>query len=415
MTAASHRRRPRLLFVAEAVTLAHAGRLMALASALADDCDVCFACDPRYDAQLGEPALSRRSIATIPGDRFLTALANGSPFYDAETLADYVEEDRELIADFEPDAVIGDFRLSLDISARLSKTPYLNVTNGYWSPYATLRYPVPELPFVRMTGVPAAQWLFDRAWPLFSARHSLPYNKVRQWYGLPRNGFDTRDVYTGGTYSLYADIPELIPMRKLPSHHRFIGPVLWSPVEPQPNWWTDLSRDRPIVYVTLGSSGQCDLLGEILAGLAPLPVTVIAATAGRVTPGDIPSNARLADFLPGDAAAAKASLVISNGGSATGYQALAAGVPVLGIASNMDQFLYTSLVARAGAGLLLRAGRARAATVRAAAASILQAAAFKTRALAMRRAIAGRQPTAGLRAVVEEIAPRAASVASARG
>jgi hypothetical protein len=32
--------RPRLLFIAEAVTLAHAGRLMALASALASDYEI---------------------------------------------------------------------------------------------------------------------------------------------------------------------------------------------------------------------------------------------------------------------------------------------------------------------------------------------------------------------------------------
>src|SRR5262249_41058602 len=124
--------RPRLLFVAEAVTLAHAGRMMALASALAEDHEVFFACDPRFDSLLGETAFERRRIATIPSERFLTALAKGVPIYDTETLAAYVEEDRALIAKVAPDAVIGDFRLSLDVSATLTSTPYLNVTNAYW-------------------------------------------------------------------------------------------------------------------------------------------------------------------------------------------------------------------------------------------------------------------------------------------
>jgi UDP:flavonoid glycosyltransferase YjiC (YdhE family) len=400
-------RRPRLLFIAEAVTLAHAGRLMALASALAADYEVCFACDPRYDAQLGASVFERRSVATIPGERFLAALAKGTPFYDAETLARYVEEDRGLIADFDPDAVIGDFRLSLDVSAKLSGTPYLNVTNGYWSPYAKLRYPVPELPFVRFTGVRAAQWLFDRAWPIFSARHSLPYNQLRQRYGLPRMKSDTREIYAGGTYALYADVPELVPVCALPQHHRFIGPILWSPAEPQPLWWNELPRDRPLIYVTLGSSGDGELLSEVLSAFASLPVFVIAATAGRVALRDVPANARVAEFLSGQAAVARAAVVISNGGSATSYQALAAGVPVLGIASNLDQFIFASLVAQAGAGLLLRARQSRGAAIRDAAQRILNSPAFKTHAEAIQRAIARRRPADGLRAVLDEILPRA--------
>src|SRR5262249_31445935 len=160
---------------AEAVTLAHAGRLMALASPLAEDYDVSFACDRRYDDVLGGGPFERRTIKTIPSERFLTALAKGTPIYDAETLASYVEEDRALLEALKPDAVIGDFRLSLDVSAKLTKTPYLNVTNAYWSPHAAVRYPVPELPFVRVMGVRAAQWLFDRTWPTFSARYAVPF------------------------------------------------------------------------------------------------------------------------------------------------------------------------------------------------------------------------------------------------
>jgi len=38
-----------------------------------------------------------------------------------------------------------------------------------------------------------------------------------------------------------------------------------------------LPEDRPLVYVSLGSSGQQGLLGEILRALAPLPVTDVAA------------------------------------------------------------------------------------------------------------------------------------------
>jgi UDP:flavonoid glycosyltransferase YjiC (YdhE family) len=62
-------------------------------------------------------------------------------------------------------------------------------------------------------------------------------------------------------------------------------------------------------------------------------------------------------YLPGEEAARRARLVICNGGSPTSQQALAAGVPVIGIASNLDQFLNMGTLVRAGAGEIVRADR----------------------------------------------------------
>jgi UDP:flavonoid glycosyltransferase YjiC (YdhE family) len=70
-----------------------------------------------------------------------------------------------------------------------------------------------------------------------------------------------------------------------------------------------------------------------------------------------PLNTYIADYLPGLEAAARAKLVICNGGSLTCQQALAVGVPVLGIASNMDQFLNMEALTKAGLARMLRADR----------------------------------------------------------
>ncbi|POX68657.1 glycosyl transferase family 1, partial [Mycobacterium kansasii] len=91
--------------------------------------------------------------------------------------------------------------------------------------------------------------------------------------------------------------------------------------------------------------------------LADLPVTVIAATADRSGLSNVPANAFVADYLPGEAAAARSAVVVCNGGSLTTQQALLAGVPVVGIASNLDQHLNMEALERAGAGMLLRTER----------------------------------------------------------
>jgi UDP:flavonoid glycosyltransferase YjiC (YdhE family) len=100
------------------------------------------------------------------------------------------------------------------------------------------------------------------------------------------------------------------------------------------------------------------MLQLVLRALASAPVTVIAACAGRDRPGEIPANAFVADYLPGEQAAQRAALVICNGGSLTCYQALAHGKPVIGIPANLDQYLNMHYILRAGAGQLIRAGTA---------------------------------------------------------
>lgn len=350
--------RKKILFVAEAVTLAHVGRPLALAQTLdRQRYDVHFACAPGYERFLQGSQLSNWPLTSIASARFLAALAAGKPVYDAPTLSQYVLDDMRLLQQLRPDVVIGDFRLSLSVSARLVQVPYVSVINAYWSPYVTQRYQVPAIALARILPIPLADTLFNLVRPLAFALHSRPLNQVRRAYRMPSLGRDLRRIYTDADYVLYADIPEMFPPSDLPASHSYLGPVLWSPPVALPAWWDGLSGLRDIVYVTLGSSGQGALLPRVLQALAPLPVTVIAATAGNADVGVVPDNALVADYLPGELAAARARLVICNGGSPTSQQALAAGVPVLGIAGNLDQYLNMDGVLRAGAGALLRSDR----------------------------------------------------------
>ena len=352
--------RKKILFVAEAATLAHIARPLVLSAMLdAREFDVGFACDPRCLWLLQGFAGRHFPLMSRGSDQFLSALARGTPLYDDATLNCYVRDDLKLLDEAKPDIVIGDFRISLSISARLAGIPYLAISNCYWSPYwRPKRYTVPNLRF--LTGVfplPVADALFNLVRPLAFALHCGPLNRVRRSYGLPSLGSDLRRVYTDADQVLYADVPELYAGVELPAHHHFIGPLVWSPPISRPDWWNALPCERPIVYLTLGSSGQAGLLPEILRSLGALDITVIAATAGGVPPSTIPANTHVAQYLPGEEAARRARLVICNGGSPTSQQALAAGIPVIGIASNLDQFLNMDTLVAAGAGEIMRADR----------------------------------------------------------
>lgn len=349
---------PTVLFMAEAATLAHVARPLFLAGCL-DPARYrsLMACDSRVRWLTDKYPFETLPLRSQPSGRFIEALAKGRPLYDADTLENYVRDDLATIEKVQPDLVVGDFRLSLSVSARLAKLPYLAIANAYWSPYAKMRYRVPSLPLTRFLPIPVADALFNLARPAAFAYHCLPLDRVRREHGLAPLGFDLRRIYCDGDRVLYADLPELFPLRLPPPEHRFLGPIVWSPPVPEPPWWDAAGTGKPMVYVTLGSSGMAQLLPGLLAALASLPITVLVATAGHELAGAAPANALVADYLPGEEAARRSRLVICNGGSPTSQQALAAGVPVIGIATNLDQFLNMAAIEAAGAGLTLRADR----------------------------------------------------------
>ncbi|WP_238529848.1 glycosyltransferase [Nitrosospira multiformis] len=350
--------KPIILLVAEAVTLAHFGRIVTLARALdSNKYEVVVASDPRYldlDAPLN---CTFHPIRSIPSAEFALALARGKPVYSLETLSRYIEDDLALLDLVRPALVVGDFRLSLAVSAPLRKIPFATVVNAYWSPYAVTRYPVPDLPVTRILGITLAQKLFDIIRPVAFALHARPLNRLRRRFGLTPLKQDIRNTYTWADYTLYADIPEVVPALNLPPHHRYLGPILWSAAISLPAWWDCLPEDKPVVFLSLGSSGMAALLPMALAALSQLAITVVVATARKITIDEVPANAYVTDYLPLDRVASRLKIVISNGGSLTTYQALSSGVPVIGLCSNLDQLLNMNAVQQLGAAITLHCAR----------------------------------------------------------
>lgn len=347
--------RKRILFIGEVVTLSHVARPVVLASSLDPSrYEVVVACDPRYNGLFRQFPCSMVDIQSdIHANGIIQKLSDPAPLFGIETLERYIEEDLRLIADFKPALVVGDMRQSLMISSRLARVPYANVINAQWSPYATdTKFEMPVNPLVERYGEVWGNFFFGLTGKLGFAHHVWPINALCLKYGMFGN-WDMRHIYCNGDYVLYADVPEVVPTRELPDNHRYIGPLVWSADVERPEWWERVPADRPVVYASLGSSGQQDLLSDILEAMADLDLSVLASTGSSELRERVPANAFLARYLPGSDAAGRADLVICNGGNMATQQALAAGSPVLMIVSNMDQLISARAVERAGCGTVL--------------------------------------------------------------
>jgi UDP:flavonoid glycosyltransferase YjiC (YdhE family)/nitroreductase len=345
----------RILFVAEAVTLAHVGRMFALANLIdREKYTPVLAWHPRYNRLLGELTDEFYPVHSITTEEFVDKLRTAKPVYDLRTMEVYVAWELEVFREARPDAVIGDFRLSLATSAKISGIPYVNVVNAHWSPFARPRFIVPDCPPSRIFGPAMAQLVFNVARPFFFLGYANDFNRLAQKFGRLSFGYDLRKIYCEGDRTLYPDLPEITPTYDLPPSHRYLGPVAWAPKLDQPDFLTQMPDDRPIVYVNLGTSGDETLLPRILDVLDRMPVRVIAATGGKLRLQSPSPDIHLVDFIDGDAACRRADLIVFNGGVGGTHQAVMAGKPVVGIPSNLDQFLNMHFVEKAGFGRIVR-------------------------------------------------------------
>ncbi|THG30126.1 glycosyltransferase [Naasia lichenicola] len=120
----------------------------------------------------------------------------------------------------------------------------------------------------------------------------------------------------------------------------------------------------PIVLVSLSTTyvaGQAELLQRIIEALAPRPVRTVVTTGPAVDPAalTVSENAVVRAYIPHTEALPRTSVVIGHGGHATTMLALAHGVPMLILPTNLsfDQPTIAHVVAanRLGRSLPKRA------------------------------------------------------------
>ncbi|MEV1318952.1 glycosyltransferase [Micromonospora arborensis] len=132
-------------------------------------------------------------------------------------------------------------------------------------------------------------------------------------------------------------------------------PGTWRQSADLPALVRERDRDRPLVYLTLGTAfGTPELLRQTIAGLAKLPVDLLVAaagpTGGKGALGDLPPNVVVESWVPQGDLLPHVDLVVSHGGGSTVLEVLANGLPHLMLPQGADQFSNARAVADIGAG-----------------------------------------------------------------
>ena len=201
------------------------------------------------------------------------------------------------------------------------------------------------------------------------------------------------------------------PRSDLARNVRFVGAVHPQPscCYVPPSWWTELDADRPVVHVTQGTVDNDDLsrlIEPTIEALAGEDATVVVTTGGRDV-GDIkvalPSNTRVAEYIPHDVLLPKVDVMITNGGYGTVQRAVSTGVPLVVAGSTEDKPEVAARVAWAGVGINLKTGTPSSSMIRCAVREILDDGPYLHRAREFEAAFAQRDRIAEIAALVAEV------------
>jgi MGT family glycosyltransferase len=191
---------------------------------------------------------------------------------------------------------------------------------------------------------------------------------------------------------LQLSIPSFeFPRRQLPASVHFVGRLPIIPNQaPLPPWAHELDGSRKVVLVTQGTVSNHDfgqLIVPTLAALANEPDILVVVTAGgrpvEAIPGPIPSNARLASYLPFEWLLPKIDAVVTNGGFGSVNQALSFGIPLVTAGLTEDKADGNARVAWSGVGIDLKTQQPTSPDLRKAIRAVLDTANFRARASAM--------------------------------
>jgi MGT family glycosyltransferase len=181
-------------------------------------------------------------------------------------------------------------------------------------------------------------------------------NALRERYGLP-------PVHTADEYFRRAPLMIVTTSEPLEYPHPdwgdrilMVGALPWDPPTERPAWLDEI--EQPIVLVTTSSEYQADeaLVRTAVEGLRDEPYAVVATMPAGVNGiPDLPTNARVLDFVPHGHVLDRTAVAVTHGGMGATQKALARGVPTCVVPFGRDQLEVAARVVHAGAGTRLPA------------------------------------------------------------
>ena len=366
----------RLLFAPETFNFAEVTRAIEVARRMPSDVECVFAGFSRRNSEYIRAAgFEFRLLTPHLSDeegRLALAFDQGRSLrhpFTTQMLAQRVTSERVLLRCLRPDAVVIGVTPSQFISARAEYVPLVFVR-----PFA---YSLAHLEAARRVG---ATGFLPRATPeeclvdtaaarlLHTVGTRVPLSRSFHQVAKANGVSLPQGVFAGLTadLNLIASAPHLLPRwLEMPEGHRVVGPVYAHLPGEVPEFVSDLAAGpKPLVYFAVGSSGNRDLVLDVLRGLGRADCQVLAPVRSHLHPEDLetlPLNVHVTDWIPAHQLGDAVDLAITHGGEGTVQTSCAQGWPFIGIPLQFEQRFNVQRCAAFGSARLVSQKEARAA------------------------------------------------------
>ncbi len=183
------------------------------------------------------------------------------------------------------------------------------------------------------------------------------WNRVMKKRSIP--GFKTMLGGFKGDYNLMSDAPELYPeFEEMPPYYGFCGPLL-----PDMNIKMPASmkkfrkkKNRPVVFLSMGSSGDPEIFKKIIYSFKGRPYDVFAAATTIIKRDElafVPDNVIIEDFFPAIELTGLSDVAVIHGGQGTVYTTILGGAPFVGVPMFNEQQWNLEIAARNGCGIII--------------------------------------------------------------
>ncbi|MBB3220141.1 glycosyltransferase [Pseudoduganella umbonata] len=289
---------------------------------------------PRFQA----PVWLHRTEGMPPNHASLAEILLAAGYLEVPGLAGLAEGWRTLFTLLEPDLVVADYAPTALLAARTLKVPTASVGVGFYSPPADV-----ALPCLRdWEGV--AQQRLARA----EAHLLNVVNAVLEMHGAPELLHAARLLL--GDAPLLCTWPEFDHYGRPAGGGEWLGPVTMPAGGAAPAWPPG-TGPRVFAYLKHDYAGHAAVLQALVEEGCRVLCYLPEVAAGRAAPLRSPSIAYSAQPVAMEAALAGAALCVCHGGEAAVVQSSLAGVPVLMLPMQLEQYLMARRVESWGGGI----------------------------------------------------------------
>jgi len=336
--------------------MSHYLRCLSIAKILGDDYRILFQASSKYNAFIEQNGFEVFAGGRKDSSQFIDICKQKGlmDFSREETEANY-QSHLAAITELKPDLVITDLVPTANMAAEKCGVPTINLVNAYVSRHFYKRVDLP-----RYIPASVAKDIYDIP-PFFQdqiktmaglmelTKQQKALRKIRQKFGLEKKNNIGQELE--GVHTWICDLPGLFPLSEdRPSEIRCVGPLYHRSDRSDKDWLQDLDPNKKNILVTLGSTGDVNVLNMLRQDTFKKYNVVVCGKYDFTASDD---HLFCKTFVNFDEILPEMDLVIAHGGNGTVYQALAHALPIISMPSFFEQAYNAERVEELGLGQTL--------------------------------------------------------------